>query len=380
MKAASLLFKNDTFCKEKNMDLLSYDNAQLVLGFGSRALVSDSESYRTIKAKFPNAAIALCSSSGEIYDQEVIDDSISLVAMAFQATPIQTTAINIAHYASSFDAGKALITQLPQEDLKLVFVLSDGGQVNGSELVKGMNSAKGESVLITGGLAGDGAQFEKTVVGLNQQPEVGEIVAIGFYGAKIKVSHGSLGGWESFGLQRTVTQSTNNVLSEIDHKNALELYKNYLGAYAEELPGSALLFPLSVTLPNNSVPVVRTILSIDNEHQTMTFAGDLPVGSKVSFMRANFDKLIDASSNAAQNCLDMHDGIPQLALLISCVGRKLILGTRIDEEIEAISDIVAPSTIVSGFYSYGEISPLNPMANCELHNQTMTVTCISEID
>lgn len=380
MKAASLLFKNDTFCKEKNTDLLNYETAQLVLGFGSRALVSDSESYQIIKAKFPNAAIALCSSSGEIYDQEVIDDSISIVAMTFQATPIQTKAINITNYASSFDAGKALIECFPQEDLKLVFVLSDGGKVNGSELVKGMNTAKGESVLITGGLAGDGAQFKKTVVGLNQLPQAGTIVAIGFYGAKIKVSHGSLGGWESFGLQRTVTQSANNVLSEIDNKNALDLYKTYLGEYAKELPSSALLFPLSVTLANNSEPVVRTILSIDEENKTMTFAGDIPKGSKVSFMRANFDKLIEASSNAAQKGLEMHEFNPQLALLVSCVGRKLILGNRIDEEVEAVSELVNPSTIVSGFYSYGEISPLKPLANCELHNQTMTVTFISEND
>jgi hypothetical protein len=243
-----------------------------------------------------------------------------------------------------------------------------------------MNTAKGESVLITGGLAGDGAQFKKTVVGLNQLPQAGTIVAIGFYGAKIKVSHGSLGGWESFGLQRTVTQSTNNVLSEIDHKNALDLYKTYLGEYAKELPSSALLFPLSVTLANNSEPVVRTILSIDEENKTMTFAGDIPKGSKVSFMRANFDKLIDASSNAAQKGLEMHEVNPQLALLVSCVGRKLILGNRIDEEVEAVSDLVTPSTIVSGFYSYGEISPLKPLANCELHNQTMTVTFISEND
>jgi hypothetical protein len=380
MKVASLLFQNNTFCKEKNDALLDYTTAQLVLGFGSRALLSDSETFQKIKTTFPNAALALCSTAGEIYNNEVMDDTISMVAMEFSSSPLKTASINIEDFPSSFDAGKALIAHFPQEDLKLVFVLSDGGKVNGSELVKGMNSVKGDSVLITGGLAGDGAKFEKTVVGLNQLPEAGAIVAIGFYGSKITVSHGSLGGWESFGLERTVTQSVNNVLSEIDRKNALDLYKTYLGDYAKELPGSALLFPLSVTLANNSEPVVRTILSIDEEQKTMTFAGDLPEGSKVSFMRANFDKLIDASSNAAQNGLEMHEGNPQLALLVSCVGRKLILGNRIDEEVEAVSDLVNPSAIVSGFYSYGEISPLKPMANCELHNQTMTVTFISEND
>ena len=194
------------------------------------------------------------------------------------------------------------------------------------------------------------------------------------------MSHGSIGGWESFGLEREVTKANENILFEIDGKNALDLYKTYLGKYAEELPGSALLFPLSIKLDNSENIIVRTILSIDEKKQCMTFAGDIPVGSKVRFMKANFDRLIDAASDAASTCLKMNKAKPKLALLISCVGRKLILGNRTEEEIEAVSEIFGNQTLLSGFYSYGEISPLKPLANCELHNQTMTITCLNEID
>jgi hypothetical protein len=243
-----------------------------------------------------------------------------------------------------------------------------------------MNTAKPEGTLITGGLAGDGTKFEKTFVGLNAIPSSGEIVAIGFYGDKLVLSHGSIGGWESFGLERKVTKADFNVLYEIDGKNALDLYKTYLGKYADELPSSALLFPLSIKLGEDKNPIVRTILSIDEEKQSMTFAGDIPEGSKVRFMKANFDRLIDAASNAANNCLKMKDNNPKLALLISCVGRKIILSNRIDEEVEAVAEIFNNQTTLGGFYSYGEISPLNPMANCELHNQTMTITCLNETE
>ena len=309
---------------------------------------------------------------------EVLDDSISLVAIQFSSTQIMTSDVNIDDHDSSFKAGVHLIDSLPKDDLKLVFVLSDGGKVNGSELVKGMNSVKSEEVLITGGLAGDGTRFEKTFVGLNGIPQVGKIVAIGFYGDKLQLSHGSIGGWESFGLKRTITKSKENVLYKIDNENALDLYKSYLGKYADELPGSALLFPLSIKL-NEEQSIVRTILSIDEKNQSMTFAGDLPEGSQVRFMKANFDRLIDAASDAASNCLEMNNN-PKLALLISCVGRKIILGNRIDEEVEAVSEVFGRNTTLTGFYSYGEISPLKPMENCELHNQTMTITCINEID
>jgi hypothetical protein len=380
MKVAASLYKENSFIEGKNKENLILDQAHLVLGFGSRDLISNPNSFDAIKNKFPNAEILLCSSSGEIFDNEVIDNTISITAISFSKTKIKTSEVDINDFSTSFEAGSSLINTFPQEDLKLVFVLSDGGKVNGSELVKGMNHAKKESVLITGGLAGDGAKFEKTYVGLNKVPEIGKIIAVGLYGDQLEVSHGSLGGWESFGLERTVTKATENLLFEFDGKNALDLYKTYLGKYADELPGSALLFPLSIKLNESEDPIVRTILSIDEKNQSMTFAGDIPVGSKVRFMKANFDRLIDAASDAASTCLKMNNANPKLAILISCVGRKLILANRTEEEIEAVSEIFGDKTLLTGFYSYGEISPLKPMANCELHNQTMTITCLNEKD
>ncbi|WP_406843344.1 FIST signal transduction protein [Flavobacterium soyae] len=380
MKIATTLFENNSFIRELNTDNLDFADLDLVLGFGSRELLSDEKVFNQLKNKFPASQLILSSSAGEIYENEVLDNTISLTAIKFSSTQIKTYEVDITAFENSFQAGSSLIGKFDQENLKLVLILSDGGKVNGSELVNGMNAVKKEEVLIVGGLAGDGSRFEKTIVGLNKTPAQGKIIAIGFYGEKLLVSHGSLGGWESFGLERIVTKSENNVLYEIDGKNVLDLYKIYLGKYAEELPGSALLFPLSIKADGVDEPIVRTILSIDEASQTMTFAGDVPKGSKVRFMKANFDRLIDAASEAAASCLEVNSFSPKLALLISCVGRKLILGSRIDEEVEAVSDIFGDKTTLSGFYSYGEISPLKPFGECILHNQTMTITCINEID
>ena len=380
MKVASILFRNGSFEQQKNDENLNFNEADLVLGFGARELVSDPVIYERIKEMFPVSNLVLCSSSGEISGTEVLDNTISFTAIEFSSTVIKSSEVNISDFADSFEAGKSLMENIIPDNLKFVLVISDGGLVNGSELVKGMNASKSDDVLIMGGLAGDAARFEKTVVGLNKLPSQGQIVALGFYGDKIVLSHGSLGGWESFGLERTVTKSSANVLSEIDDKNVLDLYKNYLGKYADELPGSALLFPLAIKIDDSDEPIVRTILSIDENNSTMTFAGDIPEGSKVRFMKANFDRLIDAASGAAGACLDINSFTPKLALLISCVGRKLILGSRIDEEVEAVSEIFGKQTMLTGFYSYGEISPLKPFADCVLHNQTMTITSLNEIE
>lgn len=354
--------------------------ANLVLGFGLKTLLEQPGVYDVIRKKFPKAILALSSSSGEIHHTEVYDDSITLLTMSFEQTTLRDSGVSIQDYPDSFAAGADVVRNLVAEDLQHVLILSDGSLVNGSELVKGVQSIIPDRVPITGGLAGDGADFDYTLVGLNEAPRQGRILAIGFYGDSLRVAHGSFGGWEPFGMEKTITKSSANELFEINGKNALNTYKEYLGKYASELPGSALLFPLAIRTEVGEEYLVRTILSIDNEKSSMIFAGDVPMGSKVRFMKANIDRLVDAASIAANTILTSFDDIePEVALLISCVGRKLVLGSRVDEEVEAVAEIFGENTVLGGYYSYGEISPFREGGGCELHNQTMTITCLQEI-
>ena len=379
MKINSQLLKDGQTLPHDNNDELSPALADLVIAFGSRHLIGGSDLHARLHTQYPKAQILLCSTAGEIFGSNVFDEAVAVTAIDFEKTRLQSVSVNIKDHECSFEAGRELIKKLATEDLTYVLVLSDGSSVNGSELVRGMEEANSRHVPITGGLAGDAGRFERTYVGLNGPAVEGNIAAIGFYGQAIKVTHGSMGGWEMFGPERKVTKAHANKLFEIDGKNALELYKMYLGKYADELPGSALLFPLSVKLPGQEEPVVRTILSIDAEDGSMVFAGDVPEGSLVRFMKANFDKLIDAATQAAQMTFTRpFSRSPKLALLISCVGRKIILDNRIEEEVDAIADTFGESTFLTGFYSYGEISPLARNKPCELHNQTMTITTLDE--
>lgn len=379
MKSAIYSYHSGRFFSHAASQEINEGKAALVLCFGAKSLLSGKPVYTMLREKFPAASIALCSTSGEIFHTEVMDGTLSITAIEFEKTRIHPCKVNIRDFNNSYDAGKALISQFEQTDLAYVLVLSDGSRVNGSELVRGMNEGTIEQVLITGGLAGDGSSFSSTLVGLNDHPEEGVIVAVGFYGKDLQVMHGSQGGWETFGLEKTVTRSVSNELFEIEHFSALELYKQYLGPEAESLPGSALLFPLAVKLPGAEEPVVRTILSIDEKKGSMIFAGDIPAGSKVRFMKANFDKLTNAASGAANLTHTQQEKKPDLAILISCVGRKLILKARTEEEVEAVNEVFDQQTLLTGFYSYGEISPLKRGGPCVLHNQTMTITSFHEL-
>lgn len=359
-------------------ELVNNDKVQLALCFGHKTLLQQDHIYSSVREKYPRADIMICSTAGEIFQDTVHDNSVVVAALQFDKTTIKTVAVNINDFVNSYDAATFLADKFPKEKLVHVLVFSDGNLVNGSELVKGLATLTGENVLVTGGLAGDGANFSSTVVGLNEKAVEGKIVAIGFYGDDIHITHGSQGGWDVFGLEKRITKSKNNVLFEIENQTALDLYKKYLGPEAINLPGSALLFPLSVVIPGAKKPVVRTILSINESEQSMTFAGDVPEGSKVRFMKANFDRLIVAASGAAENTLVNHSDKPVFSLLISCVGRKTILGDRTMEEVRAVNKTYGNKTVMAGFYSYGEISPFNEGNDCQLHNQTMTITSFYE--
>lgn len=354
--------------------------SQLVLVFGSPDTIVKPEVYSHLKSLYPAADIVFSSTAGEILGESVYDDSAVVTAIELEKTEVRCVKTNIKHHANSFDTGVFLMNKLSGEKLSNVFVISDGTFINGSELVSGFNHDNKYKIPVTGGLAGDAARFEKTFTGINEVPSQGNVIAIGFYGDDIKIGHGSVGGWDEFGQERTITRSNKNILFEIDNKNALDLYKDYLGDYVAELPGSALLFPLSIRMNGDDKNVVRTILSIDEEQKSMTFAGNLPEGSKVRLMKANFDKIIEASSKAADSAFnDIKNSKPQLAVLVSCVGRKLILQERTDEELEAAREILGDNAAITGFYSYGEISPFNDSVQCELHNQTMTITTFTEV-
>ena len=353
--------------------------ANLVLVFGGRHQLSDGRRFEEIKEQYPNANILVGSTSGEILDTEVHDDTLVLTAIQFEKTTIEVAKLTQSEIDDSFLGGEVLAKRLLKEGLRHIFVLSDGLKVNGSELVKGFESALPSTVSVTGGLAGDAARFEQTLVGLNGVPEEGSIAAIGFYGNDLKIGHGSQGGWDPFGPERKVTKSKNNVLYEIDGQSALELYKMYLGDKADGLPGTGLLFPLSIREEEGGASVVRTLLAIDEEAQSMTFAGDIAEGATAQLMKANFDKLIDASVDAAESSSELLDGSnAELAILVSCVGRKLVLGQRIEEEVEEVREVLGNGPAITGFYSYGEVSPIVKSMNCELHNQTMTITTFSE--
>ncbi len=378
MKLSTYTYSDTNRTAVPNIMVKSSDRT-LVIMFGPSRLLDAPAPIQSVLAAYPGAAAIGCSSSGEIFGTHIQDDTLVVGIIQFDSTTIRIATAPVENPDLSFDAAQSVANHLMGPALRGVLVLSDGLGVNGSEIIRGLNSVFPSHVVVTGGLAGDGDRFKRTWVIKDGLPAGGYVTAVGLYGTAVRLTHGSKGGWDLFGPERLITRSQGNVLFELNHKPALQLYKDYLGEFASGLPGTALNFPLAIRQTQaDTKRLVRTILAVDETAQSLTFAGDMPEGGYAQFMRANFDRLIQGASNAATLASPKGSGSTQmLCIAISCVGRRMVLGQRSEEEVEAVFDVLPKGAQQIGFYSYGEISPYTT-GHCDLHNQTMTLTTISE--
>ncbi|MGV1011577.1 MAG: FIST signal transduction protein [Flavobacterium sp.] len=350
----------------------------LVLVFGNRYLLEDEAVLKNIREEFSYEHLVFGSTSGEIMNGNVLDNSISVTAIELEKSTFIIERENI----SNFDLqpnllGEALLSKLPKESLKHLFVISEG-LLDGSKLIEGIENNLSNAIALTGGLCGDDARFEKTLSSYKENPKPGEVILIGLYGEALEVTYASAGGWFPFGPERKITKSKDNIVFEIDDKPALELYKNHLAHRASGLPSASLSFPLNVTYEGKQQPVVRAVLGMDESQNTLILAGDAPENSKVQLMMASIDAIIDGAQHATELAMKNREKKADIAILVSCIGRKLVMNQRVGEETEYIKETLDASTATTGFYSYGQIAPFNGNDYTNLHNQTMTVTLISE--
>lgn len=350
----------------------------LIVAFGAGEALTSTSALEELRDANPDAFIVSVSSAGEIAGDHVLDNSIVALQMQFERTGIRAALVAFECDETSDETARRLAQQIDKTDLAHVLVFSDGLNANGSALVKGLMQHLPANVSVTGGLAADGDRFERTCVGLGATVAPQQVVAIAFYGTALRVGFGSVGGWQAFGPVRLITKSLDNVLFELDGEPALALYKRYLGDAVNELPASALLFPLALIRLDGDEPLVRTILAVNESDNSMTFAGDVPDGARVQLMRASFDSLVVGAEQAAIATRDQLGVDAVAVMLVTCVGRRLVLKQCVEDELVGVRRILGSGPVIAGFYSYGEIAPLKRDGPCKLHNQTMTITAFAE--
>lgn len=377
MKSKSLQISANEF--DDNIKSLADTNPHIVYVFTSRQILEDENILSKLQDNLKDCAIVGCTTAGEM-GEYVDNHSLSMLGMHFESTDIAVKTVTISSAEESYHAGKNAANELDKEKLSAVFLILPGLNVNGDQFIKGLRANLDEDVVISGGMAGDGVDFEKTQTICNGNLSSDQAIVIGFYGDNINFITSSNGGWKPFGPQRRVTKVKNNILYEIDGEPALALYKKYLGDKADNLPSSGLLYPFAIMASEEGKQdgLIRTILNINENDQSLIMAGDMEVNQMICLMHATKDELVEGAEIAANKISDNIELTSEDAVIcVSCVGRKILMGEDTEDELDVVRDAF-PDQSMTGFYSYGELSLSSQTNKVELHNQTMTITHISE--
>ena len=242
MKTAQYIWKDNNWeLNSEQKDL----KPQICLLFGTRENFEEEDLYyKALKERFPDSDIIAASTAGNIISDQLLDDVIIATCIELEKTEVKSKLFEFNNKAGK-ELGLDIGNYFKADDLSYMLVLSAVG-INAGKLLDGINEVIQGSAGISGGVAGDNTKFEKTYVGLNENIGEKKIVVIGFYGNNLVTKHGSQGGWDVFGPKRKVTKCEGNVLYELDNRPVLDLYKEYLGPKAAELPASALYYPFTI--------------------------------------------------------------------------------------------------------------------------------------
>lgn len=349
----------------------------IILVFTTLEKTSITPYLKKLKSNYPNTSILGCSTVGNIFDNKITNQKISLSLIEFEKSSLKIYHSKIDEKKSSYENAKDFQSQFEEEGLKHILLFTTS-PINGSNYLKGFQDNLQPNIKVTGGMSAMEEDFTKNYVIYEGEPQLKCAIGIGIYGEGTKISYGSNGGWDSFGMERIVTKSSDNILYELDGKNALNLYKSYLGEMVHKLPDIGVMFPISLRISENKTPIVRSVMGIDNENQALIFGGDIPTNSSVKLMKANVDRLISGAEKSALISTENKKIKPNLAILISCRGRLGVLKQLAEEELEIVREVLGNQTYITGFYSDGEFAPANKQECSVLHNQTMTITTFTE--
>jgi hypothetical protein len=379
MRTEQYRWSKDTGWEPQAPPTLLGSRAQLVLLFATPGSVQLASWHDTVRAAYPNAHFFGCTTSGQIQGTAVREDSVVVTAIEFEHTRVEAASVRINGGANAgYEAGQELGRALDPAGLRYAFAIGNAMNTNANDTVSGLNSVLPASTCLFGGCASDGHDLRDTSVICDGEPDANSIAAIGLYGDRLEVGTGSSGGWDPLGLDRLITKSKKNVLYELDGRPALPLYKKYMGSAAEHLPASGMLFPMSLEM-GDSHKVLRGVIAVNEQDQSITFAGNVPEGAHARLMFGSSENLIDGAFTAAQQARRALQVPPQLLIVVSCVARQLVLKQRACEELESFHEVFEVPPAVAGFYALGEVVPVEVNGRAHFQNETLTVAALAEI-
>jgi hypothetical protein len=323
---------------------------------------------KQIHQAFPGIELIGGTTDGELSSVlEFQQDSLTLMVFCSEEIEIKagvgrevsTNPVEVIRQAVAQAQGNSTTTS------QLCLTVPEGFTASGVSILDGLKRVLGQNVPILGGLAADHWRFQKTYQFFRTEV-LSDAVPILLFSGALLFSHSLASGWHPIGKKSRVTKVNKNIIYEIDDKPAIEFYRHYFG----DLPPSAE-YPLAVFDREEKHFFLRAANVFDEESGSITLFADIPEQAVVQIAEATREDILAASQTSIRNAIASYPGSePEAALFFSCASRRKILGTRTKEEYELAKSCLTKALPICGFYSSGEIAPLEQKGQTEFHNKT----------
>ena len=262
-----------------------------------------------------------------------------------------------------------------QDEIRFCISLPESLTIGGVLILDSLKQALGDQIPVFGGLTADQWRSKQTYQFFQTEVHT-DAVPILLFSGPILFSHGIASGWKPIGKPGRVTKAKKNVVYEIDDRPALAFYHRYLGA----LPPSSE-YPLALFDADSDRHFMRAPSGIyDQSLGSIHFFGDVPLHSVVQITETTRDDIISASKLSTLQALEHYPGQnPAAALFFSCASRRQILGSRTGEEYEQVRDCLKQALPSCGFYTNGEIAPLQQKGMPYFHNETFITLLLGSV-
>jgi hypothetical protein len=330
-----------------------------------------------VNARCPNLHLIGCTTDGEMSAAAgFTEDGVTLAL--FVSDEIEM-GVGIGLNASADPEGAArTAVDMARAGMRgptaLAVTLPDGMTANARRVLGALSKLIGPGVPIVGGMSADTVTPDKKEFLTRQFCEgrtYTDAVPVLLFGGPLRLAVGIASGWSLLGRRMRVSRADGAVVHEIDGQPAMEMYHHYLGPILRENIAGLGAYPLAVFEAGTDLYYLRVPAGAEADAGSIRFLADVPEGSEVQITQAVRHDVIDGVGRAVSDAVARYPGQhPSAAMLFSCTGRKLVLGTQTRREAELVRECLPVGLPFCGFYTFGEIGPLSPYTEPRYHNTT----------
>lgn len=334
---------------------------------------------KEIREAFPGIALIGCTTAGELSsDFGFSDDSVTLMVFSSDSVTFHAAVARDVSNDPASAMRKALagIPAGEMEGAALCLVFPDPDCPAPEELLQPLAEDLGREIAVFGGVAASQWEGDRPQLQFFGEEILTDAVPLMILSGDVGFAFAIANSWSPVGAKSIVTEVIGREVRRIGDMSAVGFYRHYLGPHTTP----AFELPLAVYEDESDRFTIRTPVNYDTETDSILFPTTIREGAAVQLTEATRDGIIGNTRESLAGLAQTYEGKwqPAAAMIFSCATRKQILGTRTREEIEILQETLPDSVAISGFYSFGELCPLEFGERARLHHCTMVTLLFGE--